>query len=76
MDLVQRNPVIKFKTAYFLLAFEEISEIVSGKVVPVGETDQQKVDFRACRHLLEHGDKLVAVDSSTVRWRLHGIKFL
>lgn len=53
-----------------------MKEIVSCEIIPIGEADEKEVDFRPGGHLLEHGDKLVAIDPAPIGRRFHWIKLL
>jgi len=59
-----------------LLTFEKVLEVFCGEVVAISETDKQEIDFRTGGHLLKHGHKFVAVDSSAFSGTFHRIEFL
>ena len=66
----------KISSFYRLFALEEVAKVLRREIVPIGEADEEEVDFRTGGHLLEHGDELVAIDPTSIGRRFHRIEFL
>jgi hypothetical protein len=61
---------------YRLFTLEKVEKVVGCEIITIGEAYEKEIDFRPGGHLLEHGDKLVAIDPPAIGWRFHRVKLL
>lgn len=70
------SKVNRFLKFYRLFTLEKVEKVVGCEIITISEAYEKEIDFRPGGHLLEHGDKLVAIDPPAIGWRFHRVKLL